>query len=67
MLLRVDGSDMLRRVARRSTSMFRSCCTALAPPADVNYDILSKALASEPLRSTSDPLPLVSIGESTGR
>ena len=29
--------------------MLRSCCTALAPPAEDNYDILSMALASEPL------------------
>jgi hypothetical protein len=38
---------MLHRVARRSTSMLRACYTALAPPVKVNYDILSKALASE--------------------
>ena len=48
-LARFANSYKLRRVARRSTSMFRSCCTALAPPLEDNFDILSMALASEPL------------------
>jgi hypothetical protein len=37
------------RVARRSTSMFRSRYTALAPPVEDNFDVLSMALASESL------------------
>ncbi len=44
------------RLARRSTSMFRSCYTALAPPAKENYDIVSMALASEsPRRHVGHP------------
>ena len=39
-MFRTGGSSLHLRVSSRRT--------ALAPPADVNYDIVSKALASEP-------------------